>query len=177
MARLSHAAQAMSQDRERSLKSECSGCLTKPVDRTLLLSRLAAQMNGSCLVAASEAAPSRAPRILRSTLAYDPDISSFLPAYVADLPNMAHKLQTLLHQQDLAAIRGTAHQIKGTSGFYGFLPISDAAEQVENVIGATGQIEQVEQKVRWLIDLVRNVEGYDRAKEASATNGAPGVNL
>jgi HPt (histidine-containing phosphotransfer) domain-containing protein len=63
---------------------------------------------------------------------------------------------------DLAKL---AHQLKGTAGLYEFLDISHSAAVVEDDALRGETIESITSQVQELIAMIRNVSGYDRAKE------------
>ena len=121
---------------------------------------------------------------IRST-STDPDLAAFMPAFVADLPVKVSRLTELAAKSDAAALRRVAHEIKGTSGFYGFTPLGEKAGRIEQMIdaaGATNAIQEVTAQVQSLVALIRRVEGYDRSREtvaapstgaATATAGQP----
>ena len=109
------------------------------------------------------------------TTSTDPDLAAFLPAFIADLPVKVSRLTELAAKEDAAALRRVAHEIKGTSGFYGFATLGETAGRIERMIdasaaggAATAAIENVAAQVESLVALIRRVEGYDRSKEVAA---------
>ena len=111
---------------------------------------------------------------IRST-STDPDLAAFMPAFIADLPVKVSRLIDVAAKQDAAALRRVAHELKGTSGFYGFASLGETAGRIERMIdasaaggAATAAIENVAAQVESLVALIRRVEGYDRSKEVAA---------
>jgi signal transduction histidine kinase/CheY-like chemotaxis protein/HPt (histidine-containing phosphotransfer) domain-containing protein len=125
------------------------------------------------------AAPAVSDGPIRST-STDPDLAAFMPAFIADLPVKVSRLIDVAAKQDAAALRRVAHELKGTSGFYGFASLGETAGRIERMIdasaaggAATAAIENVAAQVESLVALIRRVEGYDRSKEVAAA-AAPG---
>jgi HPt (histidine-containing phosphotransfer) domain-containing protein len=75
-------------------------------------------------------------------------------------------MESLLRENDLAALRQAVHQLKGAGGGYGFPQITERAAQAEEQIKAQApDLATIQSGVQSLIELVRNVDGYDRARE------------
>ena len=102
---------------------------------------------------------------MRSTLIDDPDLRSFLPSFVADLPSLVSKLQTLVGCENVQELRAVVHQLKGTGGFYGFMPLTEGAERIEGRIDARQTLQAIADEVHTLVQTIRSVEGYEPSKE------------
>jgi HPt (histidine-containing phosphotransfer) domain-containing protein len=96
--------------------------------------------------------------------ALDPEIRLFLPSFIDNLPAQVAELQKTLDANDLSALADVAHKLKGSGGMYGFDLISRHAAEVEQSL-RDGALDSLARQVVALIDLVRRVEGYDKAKE------------
>lgn len=99
--------------------------------------------------------------MLRSSFAHEPEMTEVLAQYVAGLPRQARLLQTFLTEHRLLELRKVAHQIKGSAGGYGFMPVTHAADYVERMLHDHMSIEDIARGVRELLDLLRSVEGFD----------------
>lgn len=180
-------ANAMSHDRTKCIQCGCTDHLPKPTTGKLLLATLSAHLeamraaatSGTTEGAAAVPDATRAVSIfnapLKSTLLDDPDLAQFLPAFVADLPAMVGRLGSLLDGQNLDDLRRLVHQLKGSCGFYGFMPVSHAAERVEQQAQDPMPLNALAAEVRALIDLIRRIEGYDPAGEALPASGRRAV--
>jgi HPt (histidine-containing phosphotransfer) domain-containing protein len=105
----------------------------------------------------------------------DPKYRKLLDKFVSRLPERVSKMTDLLRQQDLAELQRAVHQLKGAGHGYGFASITELAGRAEDSIKAEGGLDAVRQEVEALIELIRNVEGYDRSREAAAGAAAPGA--
>ena len=90
-----------------------------------------------------------------SDLADDPDMAELIETYVADLQERALTLEQLASANDRAALASLTHQIKGSAGGFGFMPITDQAGVVEKIAKTQTQAEELQQAVNDLIDLCR----------------------
>ncbi|HEV8605314.1 MAG TPA: response regulator [Tepidisphaeraceae bacterium] len=173
-------AHAMSQDREKCLKAGCTDYLTKPIEKAVMLNAIARHIRADKTAANSKApAPPPTKTIpirtepLRSTVATDPEMADFLITFVNDLPRMVNDLSTLQSKGDLAGLASMLHQLKGTGGLYGFMPITDQATLAERRLKETKAIDAANAEIHSLLDLIRRVEGYDRAKETTPPINSP----
>jgi two-component system, sensor histidine kinase and response regulator len=170
-------AHAMSHDRARCIKAGCTDYVPKAIDRDLLLSTVARHLRKPTVLPAMGIAGEPAPdpsaegrtaaTQLRSTLLNDVDMAQFVPAFIADLPALVGRLQRLLEEQNLGEVRQVLHQLKGTAGLYGFMPLTDAAERLEHTAIDTKTADMLAAEVKSLVNLIRRVEGYEMSKEAA----------
>jgi histidine phosphotransfer protein HptB len=78
---------------------------------------------------------------LYSPLANDPDLGEIVDMFVDEMPERVTLIQQLLEASDWEGVRRAAHQLKGSAGSHGFMPISPVAATVEQSV-TTGQPEE-----------------------------------
>ena len=159
-------AHAMADDRTRCLQAGCTDYLSKPVHRSTLLSTLQRHMIGSSMLESASPLPpvpkSAGPAPDDSD---DEVLNEFRPAFVASLPDEAHRILSYLSKQNLEELARAAHQLKGTAGLYRFMEISRSASSVEDSILTGATMDIIAAQVKELVDLLRGVAGPERAKK------------
>jgi len=76
--------------------------------------------------------PARGP--LRSSFANDPDMKELVELFVTEIPQRMDALSQALDGQRLDDVRRMAHQLRGSSGSYGFPTLGQAAGRIEDAI-------------------------------------------
>ena len=74
----------------------------------------------------------------------------------------------LLERNDLDALKKIVHQLRGTSGGYGFEPITDPATKAEDSIKAGKAPEEIAVEINSLIEVIRRIDGYHESKRLVA---------
>jgi signal transduction histidine kinase/DNA-binding NarL/FixJ family response regulator len=163
-------AHAMADDREKCIRSGCSDYLSKPVDRGRLIQVVAQNMG---LTQAPDDPPAGAGEEnpmesieARETREDQAILQKFLPQFIEHLPGQVAQIEAMLRQRSVDQLARAVHQIKGTAGMYGFPEVSDLAARAEALARAADtEPEALSREVERLIVLIRQIEGYEVAKE------------
>lgn len=145
-------AHAMAQHKERCLSCGCSHYISKPVNRARMLEVVHEALKTS-------------PVKLKSTVANDPDMKSFLPSFVADLPRLVSSLLKFADERDQVALRKLVHGLKGTGGLYGYKQLTEQSAKINDLVDEQAQLESIQIEVDDLIQLIRRVDGYSQDLE------------
>jgi HPt (histidine-containing phosphotransfer) domain-containing protein len=105
---------------------------------------------------------------IKSGLLDNPRVRKVIPEFVAGLPGEVDKLTNLLKHNDLAELQTVVHQLRGSSGGYGFDAVTAPATRAEESIRAGGTLESITAEIKSLIEVVRRIDGYDESKESIA---------
>jgi len=71
------------------------------------------------------------PDAIHSVLSKDPDLQNIVQLFVNEMPQRIQKLLAEYEQKDWERLSGTAHQLKGAAGSYGFGEVSPVAAHLE----------------------------------------------
>lgn len=99
----------------------------------------------------------RPPPLLLSEFAADPDMAEVVEWFVNDLPERIVAFQNCLETNDLAMLRGLAHQLKGAAGAYGFPIITEHAKVLEELAQRDHDLTALVVAVQDLVALCRSV--------------------
>src|SRR6185369_13350854 len=97
---------------------------------------------------------------LQSAYASDVTMAPIIGEFVSGLPAQVEQIQQALRSADLESLRRLVHQLKGSGGGYGFMPLTDAAANAERTIITQAPLESISAEVAKLIELVQKVQGY-----------------
>jgi PAS domain S-box-containing protein len=169
-------AYAMAEDRQKCLAAGCNAYLSKPVAEPTLLTSVSQylgklvpnDMTGNAISPRLACAPSRSDR-LRSSLADDPRMMEIIPGFVDRLPGKVSQMLDLLKHPDLAELHRVLHGLVGSAGGYGFAAVSQPARKAQQSIRAGAGLECIAAETNSLIEIIRQIEGYDESK-APVTN-------
>lgn len=76
---------------------------------------------------------------IQSEFATDPDMIELIDTFISELPGKISQLKTHWQEQQLDDVQRMAHQLKGSSGGYGFPTLGAAAAEVEKSLLALGE--------------------------------------
>ncbi len=100
---------------------------------------------------------------LRSAYVDDPEMVEIVEAFVNEMPARLAALEDAWTQQHLDDLRRMAHQLKGSSGGYGFQPVGSAAADLERTLvdmgrgSAGGTVASLRREFEALTELCRRV--------------------
>ncbi len=149
-------AHAMATDRQRCLDAGCDEYSTKPVDRRKLLGLAARFMQGSQLTS-EDANSSMTHPPLYSDLSNDPNLLTAVTSFINILPSRFAAIQSAMDGRDLEVLAKLAHQLKGSAGTFGFMPITHAAAALEQIAKGQADLVKLTESVKALATLVARV--------------------
>ncbi|MBN1344196.1 MAG: response regulator [Phycisphaerae bacterium] len=162
-------AHAMANDRAHCLDAGCDDYAAKPIDRLKLQEAIAAQLSDERQAPRTRHRSSNA---LIDGLEGDPEIEELISTFVNNLRERVDALKRHLADGDLAALASLAHQIKGTSGNYGFPELGDQAKRVEQAAKTGMDLESLANVVGHLIDMCGRVCATSGRASTSETPSA-----
>jgi len=140
-------ANAMVGDREQCLRAGCDEYATKPIDRYKLLS-----MAARFVERRGPAGP------VYAETESDPDLIAAVEAFVKVLPQRMAAIEAALQQGDTPGLESLVHQLKGSAGTFGLMPVTRAAHHVEQQLKAEADLIELNQSVQSLADLIARVQ-------------------
>jgi signal transduction histidine kinase/DNA-binding response OmpR family regulator len=111
-------ANVMKEDLQRHLEAGCTGTIAKPIVRKEFIAII-----HSALSSVKE---------VDYTNILEEKLELLKQDYVSQLPEQSQLISTHLTMKDLLGLRAELHKIKGTAGSYGFMVLTNLAEEVEN---------------------------------------------
>lgn len=114
-------AHTMSGDREKCLACGCTSYIAKPFKAEELVNEIKKHLNSNS-------------KISKPVLTNNLFITELLPEFISSLSITIEKLDFAIHNNNMDEIKSLCHDIKGTSGMYGFNQISKVAEQIEKAV-------------------------------------------
>lgn len=93
--------------------------------------------------------------LLYSELGADPDLGELVAMFVDEMPARIDALASLAAARNWVELSRAAHQLKGSSGSYGFQQLTPAAARLEAALGAGEPEDQVLLALQELVELCR----------------------
>ena len=114
-------------------------------------------------VPADEGSTADPPRPVRGSLVGDDAKAELLAGFVGDLPDRATGIEQALREGDLQALTKLVHQLKDSAGTFGFLPVAQAAQAVEQRAAEEDDLRQLHKAVSELVNLCRHAAASEPA--------------
>ena len=73
--------------------------------------------------------------------------------YAGEMPGRINDIRSAWQTADFVTLRRLVHQLKGTAGGYGFMPVSQAAAQLEASLDESADRSAIEQGMEQLLAL------------------------
>jgi len=148
-------AHAMPSEREKCLQAGCDDFASKPIEPDELIATIRRHVDGT------RSAPQAR---LVSTLKCDAELTALLGMFIAGLPRRVAAMERALAGGDVRGMLKQAHQLKGTSGGYGFAPLSEAVARLEALARAAAPPDDVRRQLDEVAALCRRACLDDDAK-------------
>jgi signal transduction histidine kinase/DNA-binding NarL/FixJ family response regulator len=159
-------AHAMKGDREKCVAAGCSGYLAKPVNMDELVHTVRSAVsqasddqstNPTTEILPGEPAMATTAQIYHSTLPTDdPEIRDAVVEFIDSIEQRLDAMDAALESDDLEALAGVAHALKGSGGTAGFACFTEPAAQIEQLAkaGQRQDIGRAIDSIRELKDVV-----------------------
>ena len=102
--------------------------------------------------------------VIRSEFSMDPDMAEIVGIFVEEMPAKVEKLTQMFAAMQFDELRRIAHQLKGSSGGYGFSELGKVAGSLEHCLMthadgvATGDpVTEIRSEFERLIDMCKRV--------------------
>ena len=131
-------ANAMKEDQLHCKEAGCDGFLAKPVEREKFTSLLI-ELLGNRKQAANQLRP-----IQSSLLTDEPELADLIYKYVLKLPSLYEQIECAYAEQNWLQLKQLTHDLKSTSGNYGFMALSEVAANVTNYDYSSPDIDKLQ---------------------------------
>jgi HPt (histidine-containing phosphotransfer) domain-containing protein len=92
---------------------------------------------------------------LPSRLSSDPDMIELITFFLDHLDEQVGVIRTAWQERDLATLRTTSHQLRGSGSAYGYPEITDVAGAVETALAVEADIAALGERIEALIRTCR----------------------
>ena len=94
---------------------------------------------------------------LYSSIADDPDFAELVEMFVDEMPDRVQRLTSAFENRQWDDLRRAAHQLKGSGGSYGFLPLTEGAARLEHAVRQQEGEEAIAEVLGELVEICRRV--------------------
>ena len=142
-------ANSMREDKERCKKAGCNGFISKPIDTTEFYQTI------SRFLTSRQAEDENNEPIISSLIQEDPSLQGLVTEYINSLLPVLNRIERELKTRQWSTLRESLHEIKGTSGNLGLIPLFELVKRMEFQC-----IDENEEELHILFDKMMNV--YER---------------
>lgn len=121
-------ANALRKDRDDCLAAGCDDFLTKPIDRSRFAQVISEYLRNDD---SPDYRQESSLDSITSSLIDDPDVADLLEKYIENLPAIVEEIKTAYSGNDYETLRRCVHDLKSSGGNYGFVPLYQAAADLE----------------------------------------------
>lgn len=153
-------ANAMKEDKKACFEAGCNDFLPKPVDASVLSETLE-----KYLTSTDKKENKDKDDVLISRLAGDGEKTlNLIKKYVNNLSSALEKIDTLIHGQEWENLSDHLHQLKGTSGNYGYPTLASLAEIMEEHTSEENKEELIKDLIELKAIHQKIVRGIEQSK-------------
>ncbi len=171
-------AYAMEEDRQKCMACGCTDYLSKPIDRERLLQtvsryigkRRSTTVENPSIIKADGIDATKAAGSIKSTLRHQPGMKPIIAEFVEGLPAQVQDMIDLLGRNELSALQRIVHQLRDSSGGYGFDQITGPATTSDEAMIASSGLQTISETVNALIVTLRQIEGFGVNEEPADTD-------
>ena len=147
-------AHAMNGDEQKCLEAGCTDYLSKPIDESRLIAKLADLIHPGARERAQFARENE--EICSRLPLDDPDFREIVEEFVAMLPAKLEMMREYALTDDFESLKQMAHWLKGTAGSAGFDQFSVPSARLERVAD-DGESDKIDEAITTLESLVKRI--------------------
>lgn len=154
-------ANALHEDRQKSLEAGCDAHLTKPIRKAALHEAIERYAKKSAPTAPEDALDLRVnqPTMAgeRIVLHLDPDLEPLIPTFLKNQADVIKLLRSAMEAEEYGTIETRGHSMKGYGGGYGFDALTEYGAELERAARGRER-EKIRQIITELADYMERVE-------------------